>query len=405
MSPAEMSSAVQMKTSRMILKQLQWCLVVMSCGCGGSLFSLSPCSDNTWAGWRLPSGVVWVSPTGDDTNRGSVRKPLRTIRAAMEAVRGSKNARIGLLPGVHEGGVRVFRDSGKPITIAGCSAEEVVIQGSSDKPATPTLSLQGSGEVEVRDLSIESGSVGLTITGGVQASVASVTVNKAQARGIIIGGEKTTAALTDVLVQSTEKGIGRRPAGWGIGIIDAQVTLSGVQLLDNSGFGLNMDGGRLSAQQLVVEQTRTTDSGRFGTGIYVRHAEQVSLSECAVRDNTGDGIFLIDNQEVEVRDCVIDGTMSSSQAGDGLVVRQVGTAVSPQVTLSGNVITNTARLGLAVAGPLTASLTNNEADTSNGVAMNGHSRFATDNATVTGDETHHLDLDEYGVGRQYRTPR
>jgi hypothetical protein len=113
---------------------------------------------------------------------------------------------------------------------------------------------------------------------------------------------------------------------------------------------------------------------------------------------------LIDNHAVVVRDCVIDQTMSSSsQAGDGLVVRQVGTeGAPPVVTLSGNVVTNSARLGLAVAGPLAATLTNNEADASNGAAIDGHARFATDNAAVSGDVVHDLDLDEHRVGRLYR---
>ena len=82
-------------------------------------------------------------------------------------------------------------------------------------------------------------------------------------------------------------------------------------------------------------------------------------------------------------------------------MRQVGTARSPQVTLSGNVVTNAARLGIAVAGPLTATLTGNEAGDSNGVVIDGHSRFATDSATVTGDDTHLFELEEYRVGGQY----
>ena len=99
-----------------------------------------------------------------------------------------------------------------------------------------------------------------------------------------------------------------------------------------------------------------------------------------------------------------DGTWAGWRypAGDGLVVRQVGTVSSPQVTLSGTVVTDAARLGIAVAGPLTATLTDNKADDSNGVAIDGHARFATDNATVTGDDTHPLELEEHGVGRLCR---
>jgi len=367
-------------------------------------FSPSPCSDGRWAGWALPYGVVWVSPTGSDAALGSSVKPLRTIRAAMEAIRGTRNGRIGLLPGVHKGGVRVFRDNGRPVTISGCSAAEVVIKGSSERPATATLALQGSGEITVRSLSIEQGTGGITITGGVQATLESVTVTAAAARGILIGGEDTVASLTDVTVQNTINGVLSRPNGWGLGIIGSSVTLSDVRLLDNRGFGLNMDGGTLDAQQLVIERTASTDVDRFGTGLYVRHAQRVSLSGCAVRQSAGDGVFLIDNQEVVVRDCEIDQVASSSyQPGDGLVVRQVGTGrAPPPVTLSGNVVTNAARLGIALAGPLTATLTDNQADDSNGVAVDGHARFATEDAVVTGDAIHVLDLETYRVGILYR---
>jgi len=376
-----------------------WWLLGMI-GCSGS----SPCDDGTWAGWQTPYGVVWVSPTGDDSASGRAGRPLRTVQAAMEDIKRSRRGRIGLLPGVFDGGAQVIRDDKRSVTISGCSAEEVVIRGNTGKPSTPTLALQGGGEFVVQRLGIEGGSGGITITGGGQASLESIVVSEAEAQGIIIGGEDTVAVLTDVTVKGTKTGIGGRPAGWGLGIVGAQVTLSRVELIDNRGFGLNMDGGTLDAQQLVVEQTSSTSPDRFGTGIYAKHAKRVSLSECAVRDSDGDGIFLIDNKDVTVRDCVVDGTMSSrSHAGDGLVVRQVGTAgAPPPVTLSGNIVTNAARLGIVVAGPLTAALTGNQADDSNGVSINGHSRFATESASVTGDNAHAFELDEYRVGRLYR---
>ncbi len=363
-----------------------------------------PCADGTWAGWDSPAGVVWVAPHGTDLGDGSASDPLLSLTAAMQAIRGVEDARVGLWPGHWTVEVQLKRLDGGSLAMSGCSAEETVLAGNTAAEKGPVVSIIGPGSFTLRRLGTESGGSGVVVVGGAMATIEDVTVTRAAGRGINLVGEDTFGTLRRVEVRNTTSAYGRRPAGWGVGTRKAAAVLEDVTITDTVSFGVFADQGTVVASGLVVRDTITNGKGRHGVAVYANQLDTLTLTDCSLERSEGGGVFAVDVRNLTLTSCEIEGVGASMNApGDGIVARRVGAwSGEHRVTLSNNAVRDATRLGIAVAGDIQLTLDDNVAGEDNGVVYEGSSIFAATGVSVNGTQAAQvLDADAYPLGRLF----
>ena len=112
----------------------------------------------------IPERVIWVSPSGDDSNPGSQEAPVRSIQLAID--RATPGTAILLLPGEYHENVEFERIEGtadKPIWLSAAEGRGTVTIIAAD-PADSVITIRGEDNIVIRDLVIEGGYDGISVT-------------------------------------------------------------------------------------------------------------------------------------------------------------------------------------------------------------------------------------------------
>lgn len=241
-------------------------------------------SQNGFNRLAVCSAVCYVSLTGNDANEGNAGTPKLTIQNAVDTV----------------------NDGGTVIVDVGVYNENVIIPF--DKMVT--VQGQGAGTNAATDTIVD----GMT-TGSVFA---------------IDGGELN---LQDMTLRN-----GNDPSGGGVSADFADVTLTNMLVMDNSGTGLNAS---LAAHITITNSTFINNTGFAGGAISIDVASTLDMSDSLISGNTATGFggggvhFGRAGVSIIRRSLIVDNT---APRGGG-VINDITTLTIANTTISGNTAT------------------------------------------------------------------
>jgi hypothetical protein len=360
-----------------------------------------PCGDGTWGAISSdPATAIHVRTDGSDDGDGSAENPLATIEAALEISRArSEDKLIAIGPGTFETNLLMATDLGDGTTddgtvIQGCSAVETILEASASD--SPVISVSAAVDVVLEGLCTRGGTRGIQVWSLADVSISSVVVEDSWGVGLVINGNGTTAALTDVEVYSS------RPFfdgsnGYGFAFQEgAVVTMDGGGAYENTGVGILVsDVDEVAISGVTIEGTQRNDDGYYGRGIQIQDfAQVVSIEDSVFRDNHDAGVFSLTTLSFSLSNTTVEGTLASDmpalegESGDGVVVTRGEDNLDPADytnELADNTVTGSARAGIVLDG-VTAVTTTNDLS-GNGYEQEGSSFFAQGPAVVSGDDT------------------
>lgn len=232
----------------------------------------------------------------------------------------------------------------------------------------------------------------LTFSGGAGTSVgaANLTVTSANAVGIEIA---SVGSLGGVVVRDNAAG-GIAVSKGGAG------NFASVEIVDNTGFGLSIANGDVSAANLTISGTRRANKRGTATGILVDAKSSLSLTDSVLDENDSVGMSAAGPASnlwlYGVR--IANTTSSATEWESGGI--QLGTGV--EFTATDLELIDNAYVGLAAAGGISnihdvvISGANADSSTTIGIAAFGHADVEVTDATLSGHSLAALVVDAGG---------
>lgn len=305
------------------------------------------CGVGTWGELAVDEDTVYVDVAADDAGDGSESTPLRSIQSAVDLSGGRGGGLVAVAAGTYMETLSMGDDH-KGVTLAGRCRELVTVDGREGNDA-PVVEIVG---VRKRpDVGIE----GVALTGGTYMGIrvegANVTVTRVDVRENSFFGlycEDAELALDAVSVTGTlpERG------AYGHGIIaqgGCSMLMSDTIISGNTEVGL----GAFDAETRV-EVTNTTVSGGLpnragvgGDGIAVQDGAVLTASGCVIQQNTELGVLASSGSSVTLVDTVVTDTLPCP---DGSYGRGIGVQGGATLTMTRSTISGNTEAGLFVGG-------------------------------------------------------
>jgi len=172
------------------------------------------------------------------------------------------------------------------------------------------------------------GGEGVSVYDGARVYVTRGSFESNESSGVLVAGEGTVFAGTDLCVADTlpdASGL-----GVGVTVIDgARTTLLRVLLERNAAAGIFLPLGpcELDATDLAVRDTEPGLDGAFGNGIFVGDAGRVSILRAAFSGNRGVGVEAFGiGAHITLEHTVVDRTLEEACAVDGCSADGIGIA-------------------------------------------------------------------------------
>lgn len=305
-----------------------------------------PCADGSWMGADAPpEDVIYVQADTNPTEDGSYDHPYHTLASAVLAAEARGRATVALFPGTFPFGHAVHVETGDRIVVTGCPGE-TIIQGGGRYAG---IALHGPGTAILRNVTVSGGTPAIALRAGVEGLVEDVVIAEGLRVGLQVAGEDTLATVRRLTVQRVYGGGRGSPSGWAVSLADGSLALFDSVLTGAYGIGIYAERG-----ELVVQDTRVEGDGtdfNFG-GVYAHTMHAVTLDGVTITNVGGEGVHLREVTDSVLSSISVLGVRDSGRrgVGDGIVLRPGGRSSIATITLSGSVVTDAARLPVAVDG-------------------------------------------------------
>lgn len=280
--------------------------------------------------------IVHVAKCASDKPDGSAQAPFATIAQGLVALIPGGTILVG--PGVYEESVSVDR----PASIYGTTEED---EPGSSVTVQPPASL---------GISSQPGEGGAVLLSGIR-------VKGAQLVGIDARDGQLT--LANVSVVDTQKGKYKNPdtqtegeAGFGVIVRNASIEADGLTVENSPDTGLLFQGG--SGKVLRSKFARNGLGGVRADKL----ASELTVGECEFDENTQLGVGVFAGPVVLTKNKILNTKFhTASGVGDGILVTSLlGASAAVPVTLEGNTINSSARVGMLFGQGSLGSATGNE---------------------------------------------
>ena len=250
---------------------------------------------------------------------------------------------------------------GRGIDVNGGATVEIsrgIVEGNSDTGifsygVNTTVMLE---DIVVRDtdcnLAFPTGGTGIFATDGGRIEVVRGLLEGNRSEAVLAQDDSSSLLLRDVVIRGTEADC-EGTYGSGLVAIDgARVAAERLWIVDNLHSGAAFFGQRTEGtlEDVVVEGTRSNDSGYYGEGVLVDSGARVSIARAVVTENVNSGVYAGgDRTWLEAEDLVVSNTQSrpvDGQLGAGFLVMAGANADLSRSELRGN-----RAVGLYVLGP------------------------------------------------------
>jgi len=254
-----------------------------------------------------PVHVAASAAAGGD---GSPAAPFSKLEAALKAA--PTGALIRVAKGTYDGPFTIDR----PLAVVGVCAAEVVITGGKGVAAIRVTGPTSWAEIELVGLTLKGPGVGLQVSGGPPVRARLLHVVDATGDGILVSGDKSELDLSDAIVRGTNA---EAPgAGSGLTVVNGGlVKLNRVDLVNNQGAGLLIQGASVDARALGVHHTRPAASGQAGYGIQVAAGGGLGLRGGRLLGNHDVGAIVVGAKtSLQAWGLLIDQTQPRKSDGD-----------------------------------------------------------------------------------------
>ena len=177
-----------------------------------------------------------------------------------------------------------------------------------------------------------------------------VVIHAPTSTGIVVGGAKSTARLSRVVVRSP------RPSkdgfGSALGVVDGGIVdLDGALFEDLTNIGVIVSAGTVKAKHLVVRHTAASSAPETGRSIQVSMAGALELSESRVSDSDDANLLVVGTgSTAKVTSSVIAGDLGGDGSRGHHGLRVAGGAA---LELSSSALVGNVEAGLTVQDPTT----------------------------------------------------
>ena len=300
----------------------------------GGLCVPDHCGSGTWG--DLTDVDVHVDVTAESGGDGSADLPFRTIQEGLDAAGDDGGGRVALAAGTYPEMVTLDEDHNGTILQGRC-LELVVIDGNAeDRPAGVLMETDEEVAVEIWDLTVTGGAVGMEdpmgiSAGGVAVDVGTLSLHRLDVvanrkYGVVGKNDHSHLTLDQVTVRGTlpvEAAFGR---GIGVGV-GATLQATNCIVEDNSEVGVFVMGSGAEADLTDTTVRGTTANGddEMGFGLGASAGGVIRASGCVIEGNTVAGVAAINNNsDIELTDSVVRGTLPNSTGmwGRGIDVEE-----------------------------------------------------------------------------------
>ena len=320
---------------------------------------LGPCGA-TW-GPTPSAGRIYVDPAAPAGGDGSLASPFDSldspggvVDSALEAARATGVRAIAIGSGALPTALRLsegeFGDSGLQIVGCGRSTTELTGQVGAAGVLQPIIDVTGpeTADIVIRDLTVSAGRRNVVVRDGAGLAgpivVQRVDVLDALRVGVLIDGDATVVALTEVLIEGVSPDEGA--LGWGLAVqagasagdaIAAPTILDAVQVIGATQVGVLIDGGWIQAIDLAVTDTLAS-GGELGRGLQLQNRCRATLEGITATANRDAAVYLHKpgrgSEPVSLISSILSATQAgvlpdTSPTGDGLVISVDGAQQPP----------------------------------------------------------------------------